>query len=227
MRSFLKVFAVFGFLMGLLGFGLTFLGSSTGNGTPHEAKSEAGGAPKQEEVGANSSDAVTEIRKSYEAYKTDFNRKFSTFEKPLANLRWYPVELPNGSDHQEMSDLVTPYGPCATVFGNTAYGYEVDAIDPYQPTGPPRLLGSRPSRASAVQTAEDYCQQWYVTESTNPASPSRTRPLWFTPDPEVAPLPSSTGERQENSTYPSEQAAPIERSEPSQAPATIERRPPS
>jgi hypothetical protein len=204
MSRFFKIFVVFGLLMGLLGLGLMFFDNAPTTDTAKKPDS-AGKTVAQLEADA------------YQQQLMKFQREFPKLKETMPNLRWFDDQVGGeGADAMESVDLVTPFGPCISMVGLAVNPKGYDLLfseDMFDLKRPSKFIGS-PSlnRADAVRTAEEYCHQWYVTESNNPASPARNRPLWFTPDLEVAPLPASTGESLGNSTEGSEQAAPIERS---------------
>jgi hypothetical protein len=219
MGRFFKIFVVFGLSMGLLALGFMFLDTERAN---NAAKKPESGHKTVAQVEAD----------AYQQQIAKFQREFPTLKKTMPNLRWFDDQVSGeGADALETIDLVTPFGPCISMAGLAVNPKGYDLLfteDMFDPKRPSKFIGG-PSlnRADAVHTAEEYCHQWYVTESNNPASPARARPLWFTPDPEAVPLPASPGEGQGNPAEPNEEAAPVERIDPSRTPAPIERSPPS
>jgi hypothetical protein len=210
MGRFFKIFVVFGLLMGLLALGFMFLDTDRANNAAKKPQSA------RKTVAQVEADA-------YQQQIAKFQREFPTLKKTMPNLRWFDDQVlyGEGADAVENVDLVTPFGPCISMTaGHATYSLQFfdNAFDLKQPS---KLIGNYSNRANAMQTAEEYCHQWYVTESNNPASAVRARPLWFAPDPEVVPLPAPTGDSPGNSTEPAEQDAPIERTNPPQTPAPI------
>jgi hypothetical protein len=160
-----------------------------------------------------------------DGYRDDlsrFQKQFPTLEKPIPNLRWFDDHV-EGADAQEDVELVTPFGPCILMIGNTPAGYSLQFLDsPYIPNESGRLLGSYPKRATAIQAAEEYCKQWYISESSKPANAARDEHLWFTPDTQVATSTVQTNDVPESSDDPDAQpAAPIERREPTQTQSAL------
>ena len=116
----------------------------------------------------------------YKADRLDFQKVFPKLVKPEANLRWDPMPAMSGPDNQEMTTLVTPYGPCAALSGNTG-GYAVLAVD-LNPSKHPFIVGTSPSRDGAVQVAIKHCETWYADLQSQPPDPLREQHTWFAPD---------------------------------------------
>src|ERR1700761_202646 len=105
MNTLLKVFLVFGLLMGLLGLGIMFLSSSPASITTNKTK--------------NSEKAAAQVAE--DAYRDDmakFKQEFPSLKKTVPNLRWFDDDAGGkGTDAVESVYLVTPFGPCILMAG--------------------------------------------------------------------------------------------------------------
>lgn len=160
-------------------------------------------------------DSAEAIVQSYEADRSMFKNRLPSLAKPSPNLRWFPQTAVQGDFANQIHTLlVTPYGPCADLNGNTTgYGLISMHVNPYLPPVPSMLLGSFATKSEATEAAERYCQHWYLTQANKAQTASQSEHMWFTPETvDVVNLPA-TGARsetqgEESSTLASASAAP-------------------
>jgi hypothetical protein len=132
--------------------------------------------------------AAQAIIDSYDADRLRFKDQLTHLNKPMPNLRWLPEPAAQGDFPNQMDALlVTPYGPCANLTGNSR-GYSVVTmhVNPFMPAVPSTILGSFADQATAATAAEKYCRDWYSVEANKPQIAARTDHMWFTPDAEEA-----------------------------------------
>jgi hypothetical protein len=163
----------------------SLVGVSTGSFFTMESELENGIATEESSqssavIPMTAAQADIKIKDSYEAYRSDFQKRLSTLEEPMPNLRWFPHA--GADDGQVNSLLATPYGPCAWQSGTSIVSMQ---INPYMPTAPTNILGVFADQAKAAVAAEKYCHDWYVAEASKPQPPERIDHMWFTPDQEL------------------------------------------
>jgi hypothetical protein len=129
------------------------------------------------------------IRSSFESDRADFQRRLPTLEEPMPNLRWFPQVAAQGDfGHQTDSLLVTPYGTCVELNGNsTGYALVTMHTNPYMPSIPSTILGTFANKADAARSAEKYCHEWYAAEAGKAQIAAKIDHMWFKPDMEGPP----------------------------------------
>lgn len=126
---------------------------------------------------------------TYEGAYANFQQLLPKLDHSIPNLRVFPVTAFNPRpDNPQDSQMVSPYGPCASVVGGANGGYVVERDDGYRTVA--RVFDTIYSdRAAATKVAENYCHRWFAS-----VQPAASQLFWFEPEPEstsdpVAPTP--------------------------------------
>ena len=195
------------------------------NGGPLGALFTMGGELENLEgaVPSRTAESGGALAKATETARMEFQKSFASLDKPSPNLRWFEDQTESGADAQESATLVTPYGSCIELIGNTSAGYGLlfDGNYYHDPQGKGTFLdGTYQSRLAAIHAAEDYCHKWYISERDKPPNQARDSHIWFTPEDEPLPVSDQALAGSEESTLSSSLPAPIERQDPPPTVAT-------
>ncbi len=137
-------------------------------------------------VSVRSADGGTDaLATAMESGRIEFQKAFPALDKSMPNLRWFEDQI--GGDSQESASLITPYGECMLLTGNSSAGYSLLFGGNYYhaPHEKGKILGSYQGRLTAIHAAEDYCHRWYLAERSKPPNVARDSHIWFTPEDEA------------------------------------------
>ncbi len=152
------------------------LGIVIGISVARQSSDPAGATDGSSPVGKYSS-FMTDA--TYEGAYADFQKVFAHLDRSMPNLRMLPIPALNPStDNPQDLQMVTPYGPCASVVGGANGGFFVTDDDGYRSAGSVSNTHYL-DRASATKAAEAYCHRWFAA-----AQPAPNQLVWFKPDTE-------------------------------------------
>jgi hypothetical protein len=186
MRSFLRVVGGVSFLVVALIVGVKLFSHATPGYSPSDQsnlENPEGTAPIR-----SPNEGKDALATAMESGRIDFQKSFATLDKTTPNLRWSDDQIDASDDSQESATLVTPYGPCIDLVGNTTAGYSLLFVGNYyhDSHGKGTLLGVYQDGLTAIHAAEDDCHKWYIAERNKPPNLARDSHMWFSPEEDTA-----------------------------------------